>query len=133
MQQGGCTMSRSKVEAGEAQWLKAFNGGDAAGVAQCYTADARLLPPNADIVDGRPAIEGFVKEFVATGAQLKFSLLTVHETPDVCASVGTYEMTIPVPGGEPQKDLGKFIEVWTKQGDGSWLIADDIFNSNLPA
>jgi ketosteroid isomerase-like protein len=38
-----------------------------------------------------------------------------------------------VPGGEPQKDSGKFIEVWRRQGDGSWKIADDIFNSSLPA
>ena len=44
-----------------------------------------------------------------------------------------YEMTIPVPGGEPQKDSGKFVEVWRRQGDGSWQIADDIFNSSLPA
>ena len=126
-------MSRSDIEAGEKKWLAAFNGGDAAGVTKCYTADARLMPPNADILEGGAAIEAFVKEFVATGAQLTFSLLTVHESADVCTSVGTYDMTIPVPGGEPQKDQGKFIEVWTRQSDGSWLIADDIFNSSLPA
>ena len=126
-------MSRKDIEAGEQKWLKAFNGGDAAGVAQRYTQNARLMPPNSEILEGRDAIEAFSKEFVATGAQLSFSLLTVHESPDVCAAVGTYEMTIPVPGGEPQQDLGKYIEVWTRQSDGSWLIADDIFNSSLPA
>ena len=126
-------MSRKDIEAGEQKWLTAFNGADAAGVAQRYAQNARLMPPNSDILDGRDAIEAFVKEFVATGAQLSFSLLTVHESSDVCAAVGTYEMSIPVPGGEPQKDLGKYIEVWTRQSDGSWLIADDIFNSSLPA
>ena len=102
-------MSRSNIEAAEKAWLTAFNGGDAAGVANQYAIDARLMPPNSDIIDGRAAIEGFVKEFVATGAQLTFSLLKVHESADMCAAVGTYEMTIPVPGGEPQKDLGKYI------------------------
>ena len=126
-------MSRSTIEAGERDWLSAFNGGDASGVAQRYTSDARLMPPNADIIEGRGAIEGFVKDFVATGAQLTFDLLAVHESADMCAAVGTYEMTIPIPGGEPQKDLGKYIEVWTRQSDGSWLIADDIFNSSVPA
>lgn len=126
-------MSRSKIEAAEKTWLTAFNSGDAAGVANLYSIDARLMPPNADIVEGRDAIEGFVKEFVATGAQLTFSLLEVHESADMCAAVGTFELTIPVPGGEPMKDLGKYIEVWTREPDGSWVIADDVFNSNLPA
>ena len=126
-------MSRKDIEAGEQEWLKAFNGGDAAGVAAKYAQNARLMPPNSDILDGRGAIEAFCKEFVATGAQISFSLLTVHETSDVCAAVGTYEMTIPVPGEESQQDRGKYIEVWTRQSDGSWLIADDIFNSSLPA
>ena len=122
-------MSRQDVEAREKQWLKAFNGGDAAGVAAIYSDGARMMAPNTDIVQGRSAIEGFVKEFVSTGAQLSFELLTVHESPSLCAAVGRYTMDIP---GAPQ-DQGKYIEVWARQADGSWQIADDIFNSNLPA
>jgi len=121
-------MSRQNVEAGEKQWQEAFNGGDAAGVAGMYEEGARLMAPNAPIVEGRAQIEAFTKEFVQTGAQLGFSLLTVHESPEMCASVGRYEMTIP---GAPN-DNGKFIEIWRRQSDGSWLIADDIFNSDNP-
>lgn len=121
-------MARSDVEKGEARWLKAFNGGDAAGVAAIYTEGARLMAPNAETVEGRGNIEGFCKEFIATGAQLKFELLTVYESADVSTSVGRYVMTFP---GDAPEDRGKFIEVWTRQGD-AWLIADDIFNSDLP-
>ena len=121
-------MTKKDIDAREGEWLSAFNGGDASGVARIYEPEARLLPPNSGIVEGRDAIEGFIKEFVATRAQLTFSLLTVHETADLCAAVGTYEMEIP---GAPN-DSGKFIEVWSRQPDGSWLIADDIFNSSLP-
>jgi len=122
-------VGKKDIEARERDWLKAFNGGDASGVAQVYEQDARLMPPNSGIVEGRSAIEGYVKEFLTTQAQLSFTLLTVHESADFCAAVGQYDMKIP---GAPD-DSGKYIEVWRRQGDGTWLIADDIFNSNTPA
>jgi len=125
-------MTKQDIQAGEQRWLEAFNAGDAAGVAVQYSADARLMPPNSPIVQGRSDIEAFVKEFVQTGAKLKFDLLTVHEAPELCAAVGRYEMDFPPESGAPQ-DRGKFIEVWKRQDDGSWLVVDDVFNSDLPA
>ena len=125
-------MSWTDVETGEKQWLTAFNSGDAAGVAAKYVDTARLLPPNMDILDGRPAIEAFIKEFVATGAQLSFKLIDVHDAGSLCASVGKYVLTMPGDAG-PQTENGKFVEIWARQPDGSWLIADDIFNSSDPA
>jgi uncharacterized protein (TIGR02246 family) len=121
---------RSEIEACEKAWLAAFNSGDAAGVAKLYAEDARLLPPNTDIIEGRPAIEGFIGGFVTTKAQLQFHMVTLHESPALCASVGTYDLTFP---GDIPDDRGKYIEVWAKQTDGSWLMVADTFNSSLPA
>jgi uncharacterized protein (TIGR02246 family) len=72
-------MSRQDVEAHEGRWLQAFNGGDASGVARLYVENGRVLPPNADIARGRPAIEAFVKEFLQMNPTMSFNLLTVHE------------------------------------------------------
>jgi uncharacterized protein (TIGR02246 family) len=41
-------------------WTAAFNKGDAAAVAAMYTLDAVVLPPGADMVKGRAAIESLL-------------------------------------------------------------------------
>jgi uncharacterized protein (TIGR02246 family) len=120
-------MGKKDIEAAEARWQEAFNGGDASGVAVTYTDNARLLAPGMDIIQGRAAIEEFCKGFIATGAQLKFDLIDVRETGDIAIAVGKYHMTIP---GAPDDD-GKYIEVWQRQSDGNWQIVDDIFNSSV--
>src|SRR4051812_9355269 len=97
-------MSRKDVEAREREWMKAFNAGDASSVAQLYQEDARLMAPNLAAVDGRPAIEGFVKEFVTATPTITLTTTRVHEAPEFCAAVGVYEMEI---GGE--RDNGKYI------------------------
>jgi ketosteroid isomerase-like protein len=30
------------------------------------------------------------------------------------------------------EDRGKYLEIWKRQADGSWKVALDIFNSDLP-
>jgi uncharacterized protein (TIGR02246 family) len=126
-------MSRADVEAGEKLWLEAMNGGDAAGVAARYEPDARLGAPNMDMLQGRAAIEAFCKEFVAVRASLSFELIDVYGSGDISVAVGEYQLVVQPEGVEPQRDRGKYIEVWRRQPDGSWLIADDIFNSSEPA
>ena len=42
-------------------------------------------------------------------------------------------MVMTLPGVEgPIPDHGKYIEIWRRQSDGSWKVALDIFNSDLP-
>ena len=125
-------MSRQDVENGEKLWTEAFNSGDAAGVAACYTTQGRLLPPNDQIVSGRPALTEYVQGFLDMQPKISFDVIDVHEAPHLCVAVGTYEMTFPKGGPGPDHDSGKFIEVWAQQPDGSWLITDDCFNSSLP-
>lgn len=126
-------MSHHDIEAREQEFLVAFNGGDAAALASFYADGARIFPPGSDAVSGREAIEAFFEGFVAMKTQLSFQLLAVHESPDLCAAIGAFEMELHPPGGGTQHNLGKYVEVWKRQPDGCWRIVEDIFNSTLPS
>lgn len=96
-------------------------------LAALYTDDAVVMPPNHAPVIGRGAIREFQASYPAVTA---FSLNneTMDGRGDLAYVRGRYVMTV---AGAPT-DSGKYIEVRRRQPDGSWRIAVDIFNSNLP-
>ncbi|MFQ5962049.1 MAG: YybH family protein, partial [Candidatus Methylomirabilales bacterium] len=51
---------------------------------------------------------------------------------DLAYEMGAYTLTIQPEGGQAQTDTGKYVVVWTRQADGSWKLAVDIWNSNAP-
>jgi ketosteroid isomerase-like protein len=48
-------------------------------------------------------------------------------------STGAYQMSFKDAAGKLVPDRGKYVTVWKKQTGGSWKVALDIFNSDLPA
>ena len=123
---------RTTIEANTKQFIEAFNKGDAAAVAKMYTVDARVLPPNAEMVTGRAGIQTFWQGAITAGLKM-VSLETEHVQTqgNLAIEVGRYTTTIPGAGGVTTTDKGKYVVVWKREGR-SWRLAVDIFNSNLP-
>jgi uncharacterized protein (TIGR02246 family) len=121
---------RSTIEAAGKQFVADFLKGDAAALAGYYAEDAMVLPPNADFVKGRAAIQAFWQAFVGGGYKhFALATLEVGASGDLAYEVGTYEVGM-TPGGV--EDRGKFLVVWKKAG-GKWWIYRDMFSSNMPA
>jgi len=97
-----------------------------------YAPDAVALPPNAPVVTGRAAIASFLKTLPPI-TDFQFDLVHMEGTADMAWVQGTYSMTLTPEGSSPMNDTGKYLEIWKKQADGSWKVARDIFNSDLPA
>ncbi len=113
-------------------FIQAFNSEDWTAGAAMYTEDAVLMPPNQPIVQGREAIQTWFEAFPTL---TEFNLIDVEIDGygDLAFSRGTVSMTIAPEGApEPIKDEGKSLVIFRKQSDGSWLLAVDIFNSDLP-
>ncbi len=117
-----------------ARWLQLIESKDAAAIAQLYTEDGAVMPPNATIGKGRAAIQQTWASMMNTpGFELTFApeQIVLSGSGDMALDRGTYRLSI-APSGKAQSDTGKYVVVWRKVG-GEWKAAADIFNSDLPA
>ena len=107
---------------------------DAAAIAQLYTDDGAVMPPNGPISKGHEAIQKTWASMMQTpGFDLTITpeQIIVSSSGDMALDRGTYKLAI-APNGTAQTDTGKYVVVWRKIG-GEWKAAADIFNSDLPA
>ena len=113
-------------------FAKAALAKDWATLAGLYLEDAVLDPPNEPAAKGRAAIRAWFERFPPMTA-FTLNNVTVEGRDDMAYVHGTYTLTIAPPGAPgPIKDSGKYLEIRRRQPDGRWLIAVDIFNSDLP-
>ena len=95
------------------------------------------LPPHAPTVAGKAASDAFNR---ATPKFTTFELAVTSIVGRGDLAVATGSFTLSVAAGKDSagkatpavNDQGKFMQVLMKQADGSWKIARDIWNSDLP-
>lgn len=116
------------------RWHQLIDAKDAAAIAQLYTEDGAVMPPNAPIGQGRSVIEQTWAAMLQTpGFDLAIvpEEIVVSSSGDMALDRGTYRLVV-TPDGTESVDTGKYVVVWRKI-DGEWQAAADIFNSDLPA
>ncbi len=105
-----------------------FNSGNFAAVASHYTEDAVLLPPGAEMVKGRSAIQSFWKSAAEGVSDLKLEAMDVKPLgTDAAREIGSF--TLKTKGQQAQEVVGKYVVVWQKVGN-EWKLATDIWNTN---
>jgi ketosteroid isomerase-like protein len=112
---------------------KAVSNRDVDGLVKFYAPDAKVLAPGVPMFEGGAAIKGFLQMMLDEGVRaLEFESIVVDGQGDLVVDVGRYRLTMEPPGGEPVIDVGKYIAVSKRQGDGSLRLAYDTFNSDAP-
>ena len=116
------------IQALNDKWDAAFNKGDAEALAAMYAADAYVLPPGAELVRGRAAIQNFWGGAVQQLGDAKLTTVDVLKLgPSAAREIGTF--SFKTKDATPQEVAGKYVVVWRKIG-GKWLLATDIWNAN---
>lgn len=113
--------------------VKAALAKDFGAWAAIFAEDGVLNPPNQPAVKGRAAIRAWMEKFPPL-TDFRLENAKVEGRDDLAYVLGTYTLTIVPPGAPgPVNDAGKFVEIRRRQADGRWLVAVDMFSSDLPA
>jgi uncharacterized protein (TIGR02246 family) len=121
---------REDIATAVGSFMAAVKRGDAAGLAALYTESGQVLPPNADFVKGKGAIQVFWQAVMDMGIkEAKIEIVEVEGHGDTAIEVSTF--TLHGEGGQVL-DRGKYIVIWKREG-GQWKLHRDIFNSSMPA
>jgi ketosteroid isomerase-like protein len=102
-------------------------GRNFAALDQVYTVDARILPPGADLIEGRENIKGFWQAAVAgmNVQDAKLVSVNAHLAGDNIIEVGRAKLFLP----EGQSAEVKYVVEWKQEG-GAWKWHTDIWNMN---
>ncbi len=104
-----------------------FTGKDVERVLAVYAADVVMMPPNEPPIHGREALRSwFEKVFGQEGFEAESG---TSDALQVAGDWAVERLTLRSIGtGEP---TGKVVHVYQREADGSWKIAQDIWNSDL--
>jgi uncharacterized protein (TIGR02246 family) len=117
------------IEQANADFGAAYAKGDPKAVAEMYTEKARLLPPNAQVVEGKKAIEAYWKGTMAAGIKtIELKTVEVDSFGDTIIEQGTATL---YGNNKGVIDKGKYLVMW-KRIDGKWKLHRDCWNSSEP-
>lgn len=121
---------RAAIEAGNLKFGEAVRKGDAAGIAALYSEDATLMPPDSDMIQGKPGIQAYFDAGLKMG--IKDAVLTtihVSAAGDYAYEIGKVVLTVQPSGQAAIQQAAKYVVVWKKAASGPWRLHVDIWNS----
>ena len=121
---------RAAIATTNNRFIEHFKSGDAAGMADLYTQEGQVLPPNNNFITGHQAIQAFWQSLMDMGIkEVQLEIVEVESYNDTAIEMSKFTL-LDEQGQVLNK--GKYIVIW-KQIQGRWKLHRDIFNSSLPA
>ncbi len=116
-------------------YIAAANAEDTAKMAALFTEDGMRMESNMPAVKGRDAIQkGLAEQFAPFDVDISITSEELVINGDWAFDRGQF-MSHLMPKDSKQQmvmEQGKYIVILRKQADGSWLIAREMGNSNVP-
>lgn len=123
------SIAKEAIETAGQTFVIAMNKGDSIILANCYTADAKMMSPNTKSIIGRTEIRKVFSNWIKTGMPT-FTMKTIDIWGNEDMMVAEEEWAFSDKEGKTL-DSGKSIELF-KMENGKWRIYRDCYNSDLP-
>lgn len=116
-----------------AAFVTALRRGDAEATSAVYTAEARLLAPSAELLEGREAIASFWRAGLDAGiSEVELEELALDRQDGLAYEIGRYALRLQPQEGGAVVDRGKYVLVHERQDDGTWKRAVEMFSPDVP-
>ena len=116
-------------------WSAATGAKDSAAFSSFLMDDVVGMAPNAPVQNGNIAFTKLMQGFFSIpGFYVKWqpTKVEIAKSGEVGYTYGAYSLEFNNSTGNKITDKGKYATVWKKQTDGSWKVAVDAFNSDMP-
>ena len=129
--------AKQAIDAANAQWPRLTSTGHSDSIAEFYTADATIMPPNMATMHGKDAIKAFFATMNTMDPKPTLTLRAeaVHAMGGIAMERGRWNWSYPAgakpPAGMPAADSGKYLVHWMQE-NGKWMMVEDIWNSDSP-
>jgi uncharacterized protein (TIGR02246 family) len=116
------------------EWVAAFEAEDVPRAMSFLASDAVLVPPHEPPLSGAEAIEAWTRRMfeAITVESANTTVDEVRVAGDWAVSHGVWQMSLTM-NGVTVGDTTRYVLIWERQADGTWLIVYDVWNSALAA
>lgn len=119
--------AQQAIDEANIAFADAFTKGDAVALANCYTSDAKFMPPNAKASDGKAAIQEEMTNFFKGGtSKLELKSVGLWGDENMLIEENTW---VIYDKDSTELDHGKSLVYYKKEGD-KWKIFRDCYNSD---
>ena len=123
------SLIRGAIAQTRTAFVAALAVGDAKAASGVYAEKAVLLPPSAELLRGRAAIEAFWRAGLDAGlTEVALETLELAPREWLAYEIGCYALQLTPRDGKPVSDRGKYLLVHEQQADGAWQWAVEMFN-----